>query len=140
MIVKCLGNSVGYLIEKGMDSKSLANFRENVHLDEVGLVIGRHYVVFGVAFREGVPWYLICEDQDDEYPKPHFFRFFELIDDRMPPGWSFRLGSTNVGEAAFLPTYWARDRSYLEKLVDGFPEARVFFESLKQELAEWHSL
>jgi len=136
MIIKCVGKSADHLEDRG----ALSNFRENVHLDELNLVIGQHYMVFGVVFRNRFPWYLICEYATDDYPVPHFSGFFELVDDRVPPEWAFRLGYTNVGEAALLPTYWARDPSYLEKLVDGLPEARTFFESLKRELEEWHSL
>ncbi len=136
MIVRCIAKSEEYLKP---DPGSLVHYRENVHQEEVNLHIGRHYVVFGLAFRHGFPWYLICEEEDDGYPKPHFSPFFELIDDRVPPGWSFRIGSTNVGQYAILPAEWARDHSYLERLVDGESDAYAEFQSLKKRLVEWHS-
>ena len=135
MIVRCIGNTPGHLKSPEMRSR----LREYSTLDELHLEIGRTYIVFGIAFRAGHPWYLICEEPDDEYPKPHLSAFFEIVDSRIPPGWSYRFGNTNVGDVAFLPTAWAEDPSYLEKLVDGLPQAIDYLEHLKRQLEEWHS-
>jgi hypothetical protein len=134
MIVKCIGRSFGHL---SADRVS-AHYRENVHVDEENISVGSLYIVYGVAFRGEFPWYLICEYEGDDYPRPHFSRLFEIVDDRIPPGWSFRLDVVNVGQAAVLPVQWARDPSFFEKLVDGNPDALSFFKSLKSDMDKWH--
>jgi hypothetical protein len=51
------------------------------------------------------------------------------IDGTIPPDWALRIGNTNVGDVALLPKVWAEVHEYLEKLVDGDPEAiKVFME------------
>lgn len=50
------------------DSTVLKHVQQYVHMEEVGLTVGRIYPVFGVAFRQGIPWYLICEELEDDYP------------------------------------------------------------------------
>jgi hypothetical protein len=76
MKARCTGNSLAHLQDEAMKR----NYKENVHLDEVDLVIGRVYSIFGVAFRKGVPWFLVCREPEDEYPIPQLGGFFELID------------------------------------------------------------
>jgi len=135
MIAKCTGNSSEHI---GPDA--IANFRKHVHQDELHLVIGRDYVVYGVLFRDGQPWFLVCEEDADGYPKTHFGALFELVDDRVPPDWSLSLAESNVGPVSILPRKWAKDPRFLEKLVDEDPIAIADFLSLRQALESWHVL
>jgi len=135
MIAKCSGNSAEHI---GPDA--IGNYRHHVHQDDLPLVIGRDYIVYGVLFREGQPWFLVCEEDDDDYPKPHFGELFALVDDRIPPDWSLSVEENNVGRVSVLPSKWARDARFLEKLVDGDPVAVEGFRHMKQELERWHSL
>jgi hypothetical protein len=109
----------------------LAAYDANVHLDEVGLVVGDTYAVFGIAFNEGEPWYLVCEDQDGDYPTPHLGAFFSIVDPAIPPDWAVAVGG-NVGAFSILPRRWAADPSFLEKLVDEDPEAIALFAEIRK--------
>ena len=110
-----------------------AAYSRNVHLEEVWLRVGQEYDVYGVCFRDGdgVPWFLIAEEEDDDYPKPHLAAFFRVVDPRIPSGWSYS-GPNNVGDVSMLPDRWAKDPSFLEKMVDEVPEAVAYFAELKK--------
>jgi hypothetical protein len=41
--------------------------------------IGQYFFVFGVSFREDVPWYLILEDETDDYPLPFSSGLFKMV-------------------------------------------------------------
>lgn len=135
MIARCIGNSAPHTKSEA----AARNFCANVTIDTVGLTIGQDYTVFGAFFRDGHLWLLVCEEPDDEYPKPHFGEFFELVDDRVPPDWSLCTTENNVGPVALLPTPWARDSRFLERLVDGEQSAVTSFQALKRHLNDWHS-
>jgi hypothetical protein len=111
-----------------------------VHLEEVDLVIGREYLILGVVFRDGHPWFLVCEDESEEYPKPHFAQLFTLVDNRIPPGWSLATEHLNVGPVAILPEKWAAESNFLEKLVDAEPGAVATFDAIKKQLSAWHRM
>jgi hypothetical protein len=127
MLVRCVENRVSSLT----DAVIREHVKQHVHLEVIGLDVGRCYQVFGVSFRAGVPWYLICEDINDEYPTPYCSSFFELIDGSFGSGWSLTLSRSNVGEVSILPDEWAKDDRFLEKLVDGEPDAVSYFNNLK---------
>lgn len=134
MIVRCTGNAVADL---SADDRHYIS--EYVHLDEVGLCVGKEYLVFGVSLKANKPWFLVLEEDSDTYPKPEFASFFELIDGRVPPDWSLTLLSNNLGTVTLLPNEWVTDRSFLEKLVDDVPEALDRFRKLKARLLDWHA-
>lgn len=127
MIVRCVENRVSSLAEATLRE----HVKRYVQLETLDLQVGKSYPVFGVCIREGVPWYLICEDANDEYPIPHCSSFFTLLDGRLEPGWSFTLTRSNVGECAILPDKWATDDRYLERLIDREPNAVSYFNDLK---------
>lgn len=128
MLVQCVVTRVSSL----RDAKIREHVADYVHSESIRLVVGRCYQVFGVCFRAGVPWYLICEDINDEYPTPFCASFFELIDGALDSGWSLTLSPySNVGDVSLLPDEWAKDDRYLERLVDGEPKAVSYFHSLK---------
>lgn len=133
MKCRCIRRSIAEL-----SPDDARHFGRHVHLDEVHLEIGREYLIFGVLLRDGRPWYLLCEEEDDDYLKPHFSELFELVDPRIPPDWSLALHNTNAGPFALLPTAWAADPAFLEKLVDGEPAAVAAFSRLREALDEWH--
>jgi hypothetical protein len=135
MIARCIGNSTRHVSADAIES-----FSQHVHQDLLPLVIDRDYIVYGVLFRDGRPWYLVCEEQDDDYPKPHFGQLFSLVDDRVPAEWSINVGESNLGAVSLLPTIWARDPRFLEKLLDEVPAALEQFRALKGATEQWHAL
>lgn len=123
----CVSNTADAL-----DPEALRSFRENVHQDSVDLVPGQIYPLWGVFFRKGVPWYLVCEDPSDSSPRPHLAALFQLVDGSVPAGWSYCVESSNLASPALLPTPWARDPRFLERLVDEEPGALAVFEEMKR--------
>ena len=91
--------------------------------------------------RAGLPWFLVCETPDAEYPKPHFSGFFEVTDRRIPPGWSACLSKTgNYPGFALLPGPWAEDPHFMEGLVEGGPDATEVFSLIRTSLRSWHGM
>lgn len=127
MIAQCKSRTLNSITDAGLRD----HVQQHVHLSDVDLVVGRSYHVFGVFFRDGVPWYLMCEEIDDDYPTPHCSAFFDLVDARLPEGWVLSFGSSNLGGTALLPSKWAEDGHFLERLVEGDAAAIAVFEELK---------
>src|SRR5437868_13575153 len=92
--------------------------KQSVHTNEVNLTPGRQYVVYGIVLRAGFPWYLICEEDDSSYPAPHYAGFFKVIDDAIPPEWSFQWRCGPWPDGAFIPKKWSKTR-FFEELLDG---------------------
>ena len=132
MIAKCKIASVTSIT----DVIVLEHVRQHIHLDDVGLLVGKCYPVFGIAFWAGIPWYLVSEEIDDEYPILHCSAFFDLIDTRVCEDWRLVLGPSNVGTTALLPEQWASDPCFLEKMIDGDENAVAFFRELKRRASE----
>jgi hypothetical protein len=114
MIARCVTNR-----GDGLPSDQLRKaFAKNVHQDEVDLAVGREYRVYGIIFREGLPWYLVSIHEEDEYPVPHLAALFTICDPTVPNGWALTV-DTGIGDLAILPARWAAEPRYMEKLVDG---------------------
>ena len=127
MIVKCISNKASYL-----KNKELEAFKERVHLSEVGLEIGRSYPVFGIFFTKGIPWYLICEEEDDSYVHGHIASFFRVVDSSMPSNWSFSVDEVNIQDPMILPEEWSKNKSFNESILEGDFGAKEYFEGLKE--------
>jgi hypothetical protein len=126
MLVKCVRTKRTELLE----SQELQEYDRNVHLDQIDLTSGAVYPVFGVVYRNGRAWYLVCADKTDSYPKPYMATFFEVTDRSSPLEW-VRCPAPRLGEAALLPKIWAGDEGYIERLVEGDREALEVFERIK---------
>jgi hypothetical protein len=129
MLGECIGNTPAHL-QTDLERKTYAH---NIHQDRVNLIIGAHYRIFGICYQteNGIPWYLVCEEINDSYPTAHLGVFFKIIDGLVPEGWSFSATAGNIGDTAILPTTWANDPAFLEKLVDGEPNAAENFRNMK---------
>lgn len=129
MLIKCIGNTPGYL----SCERARQAYERDIHQEEVGLEIGRQYTVYGVVFRNGedLPWFLVCEEDNDDYPTPHLGAFFNIVDGEIPVEWEFTTTTTNVGNIGILPKRWARDPYFMEKLVNGEADALNYFRQLK---------
>ncbi len=121
-----------------LSAEEQEHYKQYVRGQENYFSVGQEYPVYGVLFRQGVPWFLICERDNDKYPTPHFGVFFELADCQIPPYWSLALGPSNVGKVALLPDQWAKDSSFLERLVDEDQQAIADFFKLKERMKQWH--
>jgi hypothetical protein len=129
MIARCITTAVASIADATLSE----HVRRYVHMEEVALVVGQDYIVFGVIFRNGVPWYLICENDNDDYPIIHCSVFFDLINAKVCEDWVLSFGPSNVGAISLLPQVWGDDASFLERLVDGDVDAIATFGLLKKQ-------
>jgi hypothetical protein len=128
MVLECISNRSSNLSPVDADHVS-----QSVHGDQVRLTIGRKYTVYGIVFRGGHPWYLICENDDSEYPIPQFAGFFKTLDSRIPAGWVFRWRSGNWPDGALLPTKLS-EPSFFEPLIDGSDMHVAAFRAIRAEI------
>lgn len=123
MTAHCQFSSVGQIPE----ACAQAHVREFVHQDAVHLVPGLDYVVYAISFRNGHPWFWICEEVDATYPKPHWAGFFTLKDPAVPGHWVLDWQPGNPTPAMLLPASWAELPNFFERLLDDDPEAMERF-------------
>lgn len=101
---------------------------------EVDLDLGREYTVYGVVFWDNSPWFYLCSEDYDEYPKPFASEFFDVVDERLSPNWKLSSYSQDEYEATTSLVFdeWATDPSFYERLIDGDPEAEALFAKYRQ--------
>ena len=123
MKVRCLFNQVSQVAELERDF-----VKDSLHLDEVDLKVGRDYDVFGLAFREGVPWFYILEDDADITSlRLHFSSFFKVIDPIIYGEWQYCSDGHSEHGVAILPKIWASSPGIYESLIDESTEALTIF-------------
>ena len=101
---------------------------------EVDLQIGKEYVIYGIEFRDNCPWFYICSENDDEYPKPFAADLFEITDKQPSTYWqlNFKSKENNKNQTQLVFREWAEDASYYERLVDSEESAMIIFEHYKK--------
>ncbi|MCU1748386.1 hypothetical protein [Pseudomonas sp. 6D_7.1_Bac1] len=93
------------------------------------LQVGREYVVYGVEFWDNCPWFYLCTEDDDEYPKPFAADFFETTDKRISKCWTLVTSPCEGDENSTRLVFeeWARDSAFYERLIDGEGDAVTLF-------------
>ena len=103
---------------------------------EIGLEVGREYPVYGVVFWDNSPWYYLCSEDYDKYPKPFAAEFFNVLDDKLSSFW--KLSAMDQGKGEILSSLvfdeWAKDSTFYERLVEGDPEAVDLFAKYRKEM------
>ncbi|MBK8812761.1 MAG: hypothetical protein IPN69_18800 [Acidobacteria bacterium] len=131
MIVRCSTNKPAEIADEEL--RRLVH--ENVHLDQLDIVVGAEYVVFGIVFWSGVPYYYVLEADSDDYPVPVCAAFFETVCSRFPDSWSLVWNwSGKITE--ILPSEWAADGSFYEKLIDGDASASERFGIIRKKIED----
>jgi len=101
---------------------------------EIDLEIGREYTVYGVVFWDNSPWYYLCTEDYDEYPKPFAAELFEVIVSRLSSYWI--LSSVDQGEGDILSSLvfdeWAKSPDFYEKLIEGDFKSIELFNKYRQ--------
>ena len=100
---------------------------------ELDLQLGMEYTVYGIEFRDNCPWFYICTEKDDEYPKPYAADVFDIIDERLSSHWklSFRTQENNKYKSSLIFQEWATNISFYENLIDGDEQAITTFAKYK---------
>lgn len=132
MKIVCKVNNLNSFSDEGL----LRRLKKYISMPdgEVDLEIGKEYTVYGVVFWDNSPWYYICVEEYDEYPKPFAAEFFNVLDDRLSLHW--KLSSVAQGEGEVLSSLvfeeWAKDPSFYERLIEDDPEASAQFGKYRQ--------
>jgi len=136
MLVRCIKNKFADF-EEGPLKNSL---RKVIHMDEheeVGLKVGRTYIVYSINLNfliENMPFYYICDDEQSPYPVPKAASFFEIIDSKPSQYWSFIFESGARGRYGLFLPEWANDQGFYERLVDGEQKEKEIFLRYKKQL------
>lgn len=101
---------------------------------EIDLAIGKEYTVYGVVFWDNSPWYYLCSEEYEEYPKPYAAEFFYVSDDRLSSHWKLSAVDQYEGEvlSSLVFDEWAKDASFYERLIEDNPEAVDLFKKYRQ--------
>lgn len=108
----------------------------------VELEIGKEYVVYGIEFRDNRPWFYICADEHEDYPKPFSSEFFETKDWRLSRCWQlcFEHGYGEHVQSRLVFAEWARDPSYYERLLDEEDQAVAVFRRYREWIDQEQAL
>ena len=126
MIVQCINNETSNF---STETKKYIN--DYIHLSKVSLIIGKKYIVYGLLFRKGVPWYYICEEDSDEYPLPHFCGFFKVINPKLSSEWEINYLEEERIVVSILPSIWSNVANFYENLVNGNENETSMFQNIK---------
>ncbi|WP_239985116.1 hypothetical protein [Pseudomonas congelans] len=88
---------------------------------KIDISLGSEYVVYGIEFWENSPWYYLCVDVDDEYPKPYAADLFFVSNNKLSTHWQLGFCTNYNGSqvASLVFEEWAVDRRFYERLIDG---------------------
>ena len=118
MLLRCIENRMAHL-----PGPMRAAARRFVTSDEVNLQVGARYVALGVVFRDGSPWFLVCEGAQDAYPVAHIAGFFSIVDSAVGEDWHLAYSEQLAGYA-LLPSSWSHNDCFMEELIDGDEHAQ----------------
>lgn len=118
------------------DERLLKRLKKYIRMPEgeIDLEIGKEYTVYGIVFWDNSPWYYICSEDYDEYPKPFAAEFFEIIESHLSFYW--RLSTVDQGEGEILSSLvfdeWAKSPDFYERLIESDYEAMDLFNKYRQ--------
>lgn len=105
--------------------------------DEYMYGLGREFTVYGIEFRNNVPFYFVCEEVDDSYPVPLFYGCFDVIDDRFSSTWKI-VNDRGDGDESnilmILPRVWADSPMFYEELLEENEKEMGLFRELRCQL------
>ncbi|MCC4607770.1 hypothetical protein LL967_07785 [Xanthomonas campestris pv. zinniae] len=123
---KCIEQSLfDRHINRFMSEKRYENFE-----------IGDEYVVFGIVFWSGIPFYYIYEEDNSDYPVPLCFDFFDVIDPTPSSYWRISVDDASVsGVQTFLVfEEWAKCKDLYESLLDGEVNSIEIFNKYRKKI------
>lgn len=85
---------------------------------QLNLKVNKEYCVYGVVFRNDLPWYYLCQDESDYSPTAYPAELFLVSDNRLSTHWVL-----SVEFSSLLIKNWSNDPSFYERLVEGDPSA-----------------
>ena len=140
MRVRCIKNNIFDV----SDESAIERLQKYIHLSDgqLNLELDADYTVYGVLFRDNSPWYYLCLDEDDEYPKPFASELFEVLDPKLSELWNLSsqlmVSKKIMSEIVF--SEWSEDSMFYERLVNGDPRAIDVFQKCRVLMDKEHAL
>ena len=83
------------------DESTLSRLNKYIFMPDgdLDLLVGKEYTVYGVVFWDNSPWYYICTEEYDDYPKTFAAEFFHISDDKISSCWKLSVvnkGNNNI--------------------------------------------
>lgn len=120
------------------DKSVIARLKKNINFldhEVFGLEVGKEYEVFGIIFRDNVPWFYVCEEDSDDYPIPFSADLFDVVINDFPREWQLNYKSIDgIQKCEIVFPEWARDAMFYEKLVEGASNEAEIFNKYKKNL------
>ncbi|MDD3020751.1 MAG: hypothetical protein PHX61_07205 [Alphaproteobacteria bacterium] len=127
MRVKCIKDDLSNII----DSEVRERLSQTIHITGpiTTLDVGKEYLVQAVEVWEGGVWVYLQTYLPGEYPYHYPIEMFEVVDNKLPEGWSVQFEEKN-GNITFkricIPE-WADDEEFYAKLIDGDPKTVALY-------------
>jgi hypothetical protein len=136
MKILCKINNVNQ-IENALVKRRIEKYKDEDN-GEIYLTLGKTYNVYGIVFSNNFPFYLICEEDNDDYVIPFDTSFFDVVDQRFSSYWRLSVVQHNEQECSTSIVFkeWADDPLFFEKLLDGEPEEVAIFLQYKKLMDE----
>lgn len=135
MKVKCIKNSISSLEDKSLIElvkKSISIPDESSELD---FQIGQEYFVYGITFRDNLPYFYLLDSDSDEYPTPKAAAFFKIVDDRLSRYWALFYSFTPYGPSTdILFREWGKNENFYWDLIEGEDYAIKKFAQMKLKM------
>ena len=132
MRVKCISNKGSLLPSAVLDEKS--GFTTKTTFD---LVVSKEYVVYGIVFFRGYPWYYLFDEGSSYYPRWNPAPLFEVVDSRLSRYWRYSYSPDSLrppGELLITYREWVEDPYYYDKLTDGESKELDIFKAYKAKI------
>ncbi|CAN7451061.1 hypothetical protein [Acidovorax sp. LjRoot117] len=130
MKVKVISQEVDHkFFSENLVELAFSNLYENIE-------IGKYYVVQAIVFWKNIPFYYIYEYDDDFYPKPICYKYFEVVDESFPRCWRLVVDEGSGGHCQSFLVFgeWADSLDMYERLIDGDEQALKIFKKYKNLL------
>ena len=136
MKVKCIIKDINLLDKKMLAGMDEAFFPTDGYIDE--LSIDEAYIVYGVRFIKGMPFYCLQTDDRVPYPQLYISLLFEVIDPTPSKYWEIGVPWEHNGTFTtdLFFKEWVQDYSFFENLIDGCTEEKETFSKYEKLMAE----
>jgi hypothetical protein len=134
MLVRCSITE----IEKIASEKSRARLQGMIRLNGPirDLVVGQCYRVHAIEYLDSGCCFFIHSVPQLEFPHPYPAELFEIVDSRVPAGWSVKFVADDDCVVLRRLSYreWALDDTFYERLIDGDPAATRMYGRWQSEV------
>lgn len=136
MKVKCIIKDINLLDKKMLAGMDESFFPTDGYIDE--LSVEEAYIVYGVRFIKGMPFYCLQLDDRIPYPQLYISLLFEVIDPTPSKYWEVGIPWEHNGTFTtdLFFKEWVQDYCFFENLIDECTEEKEIFSKYKKLIAK----